>query len=234
MEQIYTIPINEAFEKSASDNSCKCPFCTIYKTFEKREIELILGASMMDPDVRIKTNKYGFCREHFSMLLSAGKKLPLALILETHIENISQQIRTNSILPGLDAKKTVGELAAIEKSCYICDRLNNNFSNVMKNATYLFSTDPDFRKKCSAQSCFCIPHYTAFLSAGKSIMKGSQFNEFYKCLSAIENKYIAEIKENISFFIKKFDYRYENEPWGNAKDAVEKAIQALTGEYMKP
>ena len=57
MEQIYTIPVSEAFEKSAADKSCGCPFCTLYNKLECDELDLILGASMMEPDVRIKTNE---------------------------------------------------------------------------------------------------------------------------------------------------------------------------------
>ena len=38
MEQIYTIPVNEAFEASAEDKSCGCPFCTLYNKLENDEL----------------------------------------------------------------------------------------------------------------------------------------------------------------------------------------------------
>ena len=60
MDTIYTIPVNEAFEASAADSSCGCPFCALYNKLEDDELELILGASMMEPDVRIKTNMKAF------------------------------------------------------------------------------------------------------------------------------------------------------------------------------
>ena len=47
MEQIYTIPVNEAFEASAADHSCGCAFCTLYNKLENNELDLILVASMM-------------------------------------------------------------------------------------------------------------------------------------------------------------------------------------------
>ena len=46
MEQIYTIPVNEAFD--AADG---CPFCALWRKLEENELDLILGASMMEPDV---------------------------------------------------------------------------------------------------------------------------------------------------------------------------------------
>ncbi|MBR7181706.1 MAG: hypothetical protein IKD28_02860, partial [Clostridia bacterium] len=65
MEQIYTIPVNEAFEASVEKPACGCAMCALYRKLEDNELELILGASMMEPDVRIKTNKKGFCRTHY-------------------------------------------------------------------------------------------------------------------------------------------------------------------------
>ena len=57
-EKIYTIPVNEAFDEYDG-----CPFCRMRRTLEDNERELIMGASMMEPDIRIKTNKLGFCRQ---------------------------------------------------------------------------------------------------------------------------------------------------------------------------
>ena len=61
MEQIYTIPVNEAFEAVTGGDNCTCPFCLMYNRLEDNELDLILGASMMEPDVRLKTNELGFC-----------------------------------------------------------------------------------------------------------------------------------------------------------------------------
>jgi hypothetical protein len=35
------------------------------------------------------------------------------------------------------------------------------------------------------------------------------------------------LREDIKWFIKKFDYRYEEEPWKNSKDSVERTIKFL-------
>lgn len=230
MEQIYTIPINEAFEKSAEDPHAGCPFCAIRKSFEENELSLILGASMMEPDVRTRTNDLGFCGRHFKMMYDAGKRLPLALILQSHLDQVSKNLQGKRFVPtGITAKNTTTKLESLTESCYICDRLDRNFSLVIDNAVYLFSTDPEFRTKCANQHKFCFPHYAMFLKAAKANLKGNEFSEFYKYMSAIQNNYIEELKANIDFFVKKFDYRYEDEPWGDAKDAVERAIEALEG-----
>lgn len=229
MEQIYTIPINEAFEASAADKKCTCPFCRIYEKFEKDELDIILGASMMEPDVRMKTNELGFCRDHFSKMLTAGKRLPIALILESHLDTVADKMKPGKLLPAKSAKSCASSLEKLGDSCYICKRIEDNFSKVLDNAVQMWLSDADFRRKCSSQKCFCIPHYAAFVTAASNRMKSGDFKSFSSSVYNIEEKYLKKISDNTSFFIKKFDYRYENEPWGDAKDAVERAIEALVG-----
>ena len=55
-ESIYTIPISEVFEPR-----CGCPLCRLRDTLEQRCIDYIMGAAMMEPDIRIRTNEQGFC-----------------------------------------------------------------------------------------------------------------------------------------------------------------------------
>ena len=88
MEKIYTIPVNEAFEASAADHACGCPFCALYNKLELNEIDIILGASMMEPDIRIETNKKGFCKEHLlrrfldlTLGLKQKTKIPILFLL---------------------------------------------------------------------------------------------------------------------------------------------------------
>ena len=84
-ETIYTIPINEAFDKAEESERPICPFCELYDMLENNALEAVMGAAMMEPDIRIETNKHGFCRGHFNKIYEKGNRLGLALILESHI-----------------------------------------------------------------------------------------------------------------------------------------------------
>ena len=81
MEQIYTIPVNEAFEKVQEEGFCTCPFCLMYNRLEDKELDLILGASMMEPDVRLKTNEAGFCPEHPAPPKTATSEMLLSPVI---------------------------------------------------------------------------------------------------------------------------------------------------------
>ena len=57
---------------------------------EDRLAEYITGAAMMEPDVRIETNRLGFCARHFDKITAVGSRLSVALILESHLKELEE------------------------------------------------------------------------------------------------------------------------------------------------
>ena len=104
-ETIYTIPINEAF-----DTKCNCALCAIESRIDNEEIEYTLGPAMMEPDFRINSNRTGFCKAHYKRLLQNGKALPMALVLQTHIEKQSKEIFSDKV-------KKISKSSFLKKKC---------------------------------------------------------------------------------------------------------------------
>jgi len=230
-ETIYTIPINEAFDACKTSEKPECPFCRLENDLEKNEIDLILGASMMEPDIRIKTNKSGFCSDHFRKMMAYGKRLPLALMLESHLNEIYGDVtKKDKPLPPDKAVKRLSELAS---SCYVCDRMNYNYIRIMSNAAYMWTVDDDFRARLRAQKCFCTKHFADFAAAGAKTIAKKQYPDFYGDLASVFTSYFSDLSSDVSWFCKKFDYRYQDEPWYNAKDSVERALSFLTADKAK-
>ncbi len=234
MEKIYTIPVNEAFDASSDDHACGCPFCALYNKLEENELELILGASMMEPDTRIKTNEQGFCKTHYDMMFTRKNRLGMALMLESHLN----ELRKDTNGKGLAALKGVGvepmkRLAELEGTCYVCGRIEFSFTKMMETAVLLWDQDSDFREKLRAQPYICLPHYRMFVEHARHGLSKKRFPDFYKDVSTVVNTYFDELREDVSWFCKKFDYRYDSEPWGNAKDAVERAIKFTSGDMHR-
>ena len=46
--------------------------------------------------------------------------------------------------------------------------------------------------------------------------------------------YFDRLTEDVSWFCKKFDYRYGDEPWYNSKDSVERAMRFLGSDLHRP
>ena len=132
-EKIYSIKINEHY---GAKNGC--PICALRAELEKDEITRILGAAMMEPDIRKETNARGFCRTHLDRLCEAGNKLPLALMLSTHLESLEKDL-----FGGFGKRAAAYEKA--RKSCYLCHRMNTETARVLDNVCYLYSQDEKFR-----------------------------------------------------------------------------------------
>ncbi|MGN1096157.1 MAG: DUF6062 family protein [Eubacteriales bacterium] len=227
-ETIYTIPINEAFDKTEAADTPSCPFCALFDMLEKNAVETVLGAAMMEPDVRIETNKLGFCRTHFNKMYEKGNRLGLALILESHVAEVNEKVFKKSLFDG-KGEKSEAAIDELSHTCYLCSKISSSLSRMFSNTIYIWETDDTFRRKFSRQRCFCLPHYEKLLAYGRAGLNKKQFSEFFETARGIEKKYIDSLGADVSHFCKKFDYRYEAEPWGNAKDSVPRAIDFLSG-----
>lgn len=231
MEQIYTIPVNEAFERAAEDPSCGCPVCALHRMLEENELELILGASMMEPDVRIKTNDEGFCKIHYDMMFTRKNRLGMALTLESHLDELREEIKPS--LLGSPAKKPVKRITELESTCYVCRRIDFHFLHMLETIVLLFDKDEAFENKFKNQPYFCLPHYRTLLECAEKRLSKKRAAEFSTLINAIVGAYFDELRTDVSWFCKKFDYRYNDEPWGNSKDAVERAIKFLRSDLHR-
>ncbi len=205
-----------------------CPFCTLAGKLEEDELDLILGASMMEPDIRIQTNEKGFCRDHFSKMLRRQKRLPLALMLESHLNELEAYLGRKGLL-GTSPEKGAKRLAALRGDCYVCGRVEKNLGRMLANAVYMWESDPAFVAKVKRQRCICLVHFSLLLDAAGGLGK-KKFAALYADFSEPTFAYLTSLCGDVSHFCKKFDYRYEDEPWGNAKDSVERAIRFLAGD----
>ncbi len=232
MERIYTIPVNEAFDASAASPACGCPLCALYEKLEEDELELILGGSMMEPDVRIKTNERGFCGTHFDKLFKKKNRLGLGLILESHLQEIEKELKGKGIASLFSSKtdKMLKTAARLDRSCYICERIEHNFSGMLSTVVLLYEEDEAFRRKVAAQPYFCLPHTRRLLERGEGNLPKKLLPLFEEAVMGPTKAYLSALTGDVSWFCKKFDYRYGEEPWYNAKDAIERAILFLSGK----
>ncbi len=234
-ETIYTIPINEVFDECAESETPECPLCHLYNKFEGDELELILGASMMEPDVRIKTNKEGFCRVHYDMMLEKKNRLGMALMLQSHLGEVAESFKASGVssLFSPSGSGLAGRLENLEKSCYICGRIDRSFEKLTENIIYLWENDSAFKKKLQVQKMFCLPHFRLLSEQSAKKMSKKNQKEFYSSVMAVTENYFNSVRSDVDHFCRKFDYRFRDEPWGNAKNAVERSVKFLYGNIHK-
>ncbi len=231
-EKLYTIPINDAF---AVD--CECPICAMRKVLENNAVEFTMGPSYMEDDIRMETDRLGFCMPHMKMLMEQDNKLGLALVLHTHIKHTNTEIDKRMKMPVQAGSlfKKAGPNALLEyiddlnKSCYICSRIDNTFDRYLHTVVVLWKTDDEFKKTYKNCKGFCTEHLGALLKEGEKCLSKDQFTEFRRITCELYSENMKRMADDLEWFINKFDYRYKDEPWKNAKDSITRAIIKTNG-----
>ncbi len=245
-EKIYTIPVNEAFDETDG-----CPFCTMIRKLENARVKYMLGPAMMEPDIRVLTNKDGFCKQHYEMLFKQENKLSLALVLQTHLEEIIQNLssRADQLPANISKKKSIFKKSdsslygtalllsratgGVTKNCVICNHVEETFSRYVDTMFYMWKNDNAFKEKFSKTKCFCLEHYGLLAKSATKFLDDADALEFLKHLTRIEQTHLNELKSDIDRFILKFDYRNKDLPWENAKDAPKRTLVTLSGAEIE-
>ncbi len=238
-ESIYTIPVNDAFDEGG-----ECPFCNMLKTLEKDSIDYTLGASYMEDDIRAETDKVGFCQKHYDMMYKKQNRLGMALILQTHIQKITKDIEEFSIkLKGQEKKglfskpkienKLSPYLENIINSCYVCNRINDNFSRYIYTFFYMWKKDNEIKNKVKNSKGFCINHFSQLITMAENKLSARDYREFIDVIIPLQLENMNRLLGEIDHFINKFDHNYTNAPWGTAKDSLIRGILKISSELME-
>ena len=209
-ETIYSIPINESFEIIDGD----CPVCRLHRKLIDDTLDYILGPAMMEPDVRKRSNALGFCPEHLTALLNRQKRLPLALVLETHIKTL------------LESEKRL-----LNRNCYVCERSGGFLGSYYSNILYLWRTEPDFVKKWDAQPMICRPHTAALAEIAPKALSRKETQVFTASLQKKAAAHMTSLENSLAIFIRSFDHRFSGEDLGEHKQAVQAVMKFLNGHY---
>lgn len=244
---IDTIPVWDALKLEG-----ECLLCALERKTELGEAERYLGASVMEPDTRVQVNDKGFCRRHHAMLFGMSNRLGHALMLESHM--IETRARAEKIWKKLDSAagtlKGIGlggrlsgkakgpegavqdcirEMDTMTDSCLMCETIEENMQRYLHTFLHLYQNDSDFRSRFGKSKGLCLPHTARLLEAAQAEMAPKEQGELISVITRLQKVNMDRMQEDISWFIKKFDYRYDKESWGNSKDAVERTVNQLRG-----
>lgn len=220
---ITTIPITEIFTETAG-----CPICRMRRMLEEQYVEYITGAAMMAPDVRVITNRVGFCNRHYSMMVNNGPRLSNALLLQTHIDEVRGKVfpKKNSDPPSKQMLESIREL---DGTCYVCDRIDHDILHLLSTVYVQFGQDPEFRKQYRAQEWICLDHYALLMSnVNKRAMDKKALTEFYEATNALSKGYMDVLYDDVTHFTSMYDYRNQGGDYKNSKDSIERSVNFIT------
>lgn len=234
-EEIYTIPVIDAFKED-----CECVLCRLYQKLEKDSVDFVLGPSYMESDVRLMTNEHGFCRIHLMQLYAQPNRLGVALMMESHMKHVREALKNKTQRSPktsgkwrLGGKKQAGDekltdyTSPLVQDCYICRRVDGFFHRYLDTLFYLWKKDPDFREAFKASKGFCLNHFAMLYDLAPKHLNQKQLEDFTQILVALQEENFDRVIGDIEWFITKFDYRFEKEPWKNSKDAIIRSIEKM-------
>lgn len=229
-DSIYTIPVSEVFEPK-----CGCPICSMRNTLEERCIEYIMGAAMMEPDVRIETNRQGFCKPHYDMMMKRKNRLSLALMLESHLKEIQEnglKVSGGGSQGGFFKKK---EAEKPKDTCFVCTKIEWAEERMFDTVLKMYEQSSDFRKLYSEQEMLCLPHFRQLTARAQAKMDKKSFADFLNISTKLCRNSLDEIANDVSHYCKMFDYRNSgaDADWGNSRDSIERAIYFLTSRAVE-
>ena len=247
-EQIYTIPVNDAFSKD-----CECSVCALEQDLENDSVNFMLSPALMEPDNRVSTNEKGFCRRHFGILYSKRENvLGVSLIIDTHIQHqmalyekllkkhkkgIEADSKMNAVknLAGNIGKSSTSTsrfideastfLSSLADTCEVCERINRIMDRYTDVILWMYFKDSAFREKVKSGKGFCLPHYKLLLESARKHLSPKQSAVFASDVNDLMTANMSRILDEIQWFSQKFDYRNKDASWKNSKDAVPRAIE---------
>ena len=228
-EQLYTIPVNDAF---AAD--CECPICMMRKSLEEDAITFTMGPSYMEDDIRMVTDKTGFCEKHIQKLYENQNRLGLALMLNTHMKKTIadiEKLSAEKVTPAPLFKKkndtpngVVSYINQLNRSCFVCNRIEKVYERYLATVFHCYTHDTDFRQKLKGSKGLCTPHFGKLYELAPAALRGNTLQEFLSDITELYLTNMRRVQEDLEWFTDKFDYRNEDAPWKNSKDALPRSI----------
>ena len=113
--------------------------------------------------------------------------------------------------------------------CVICEQVDSALERYGYTIAQLYFTNMEFKELFDKSKGFCLPHLALVLEMADKTLSGSQIPQFKKAVAALEIENLKRVEGELEWFTLKFDYRNDSKPWGNSKDAPERAINKLMG-----
>ena len=237
-EILYEIPVNDIF-----DRPCECPVCAMKKKLDDDEVAFAMGPSYMEDDIRLTTDKIGFCAHHMQMMYDFENRLGLGLILNTHMQNIIKNVETlqkkkRNGSKRLFAKDTGSALSdyikqttsscficdRIKNTCYVCDHFNATYQRYLDTFFYMYKNSKEFKELFKNSKGFCLEHYGMLYDLAPSHLSGQVLVDFTSDLNETFLTNFKRVQEDVSWFVDKHDYRNKEASWKNSKDSLPRAM----------
>jgi len=166
-------------------------------------------------------------------------RLGFALVMKTHLDRVINDIESlqdgkvagKSMFKKADKPAVTAYTEQLESTCFVCERIEDTFERYLDTIFHMYKHDAEFRQKYSESKGFCTKHYGILIERAANSLKGDMLDEFIKTTNSLYIENMKRVRDDVEWFINKFDHKYIDEPWKNAKDSLVRAM-IKDGSYI--
>ena len=216
----------------------ECPLCFLRASAERALLSSLQHSRAMQPDVRVRTNREGFCPAHLRRLYAGENKLGLALTAHTRLQHVLPDAvcaLTDALRAagGREARKAAdraaGLLSAAASTCYVCGLLRQDEERYVFTVLYLWGKDPEFPDVYRVSRGFCIPHFGAMTEAAARTLRPDRLRGWLADSVVLLRRSLEALEKDLHAFTQ-LHQAANREPGTDAeRTALARTLQKLVG-----
>jgi uncharacterized protein DUF6062 len=188
-----------------------CALCGLGAVVAARHLESLAGEHLTDPKVRERLRaSLGFCPRHAYQLVASPNYLAVAILYEDFLQRVGHELE--------DWAKSHRRWVPPCPACAFVHQEEEETLRVLAQ----FLDDPEMATAYENSSGLCLDHTLRLCRRLKEPARGR--------VIAAERSRIERLRAELAEVIRKHDYRYRGEPWGEEKSAPGRAVAKLAGE----
>ncbi|MGQ9880505.1 MAG: DUF6062 family protein [Armatimonadota bacterium] len=183
-----------------------CALCWLAQQRLIRRVDTLLSEHVLDPEWRQSLREgNGFCPPHAQLLLKRGQVLSLSLIAEDVL----------SVAPLLAAQCKLKVWR-----CQLCEAHAHEVTQSAERLAQMLIAE-EWRARYAQSNGLCLPHLQKVLSYARA--------EVRRWLVENESQRWQRLRWQLQEVVRKHDYRFQQEPWGEEIGSWRRAFHKLYG-----
>lgn len=213
--------ISDINDAGQSAPQCWCPICAAVERSVKRNLQAIFAEFVNDPEIRLRfRDARGFCRNHSQLLQHPGEALAISILLADLADTTEERWRKRSESTG--QKPLLSRFTATKSEaapCPLCVCEEESERRFIAALAKGLAQPKVWEFLARKEVALCTRHVEFTAERAKP-------NDARRLLKHQAER-IACLKAELQEYIRKNDYRFRHEDWGEERDAWLRALPQL-------
>lgn len=189
----------------------ECALCWLAHQHLLRRVDTLFSGHVNDPQWRQSLREgNGLCAYHAGLVLSRADVLSLSIIAEDVLAHTSLAASAGRVRHAV--------------SCQLCDAQAHDVAQAA-NLLAQRLRQAEWQGRYEASEGLCLPHLRQVLQSASP--------EVRAWLISNESQRWQELRRQLQEVIRKHDYRFQQEPWGDEVGSWRRAIHKLYGVFAE-